>query len=78
MHTSALGALLTLAPTVWYPHYLAVTQPFGLDPVQDQQLGGLIMWVPGAVAYLIAALVIFARLLSPATGAGPVPLRSDA
>lgn len=78
MHTSALGALLTLAPTVWYPHYLAATQPFGLDPVQDQQLGGLIMWVPGAAAYLFAALAIVARLLSPATPAVPARLRSDA
>ena len=78
LHTSALGALLTLAPTVWYPHYLGLTQPYGLDPVQDQQLGGLIMWVPGAAAYLFAALAIFARLLNPATRAAPVRLRSGA
>jgi putative membrane protein len=78
LHTSALGALLSLAPTVWYPHYLEVTQPFGLDPLQDQQLGGIIMWVPGAVAYLVAALAIMARLLAPATPAVPGPLRSDA
>jgi putative membrane protein len=64
MHTSALGALLTLAPTPWYPSYAASTGALGIDPVQDQQLGGLIMWVPGALAYLLAGLAIVARLLS--------------
>ena len=82
MHTSALGALLTLAPTPWYPHYAETSALFGLDPVEDQQLGGLVMWVPGGAAYLIAALVIMARLLSTrfhrSTPAGPAPLRSDA
>lgn len=65
MHTSALGALLTLAPTAWYPHYAASSGAFGLDPVEDQQLGGLLMWVPGAFAYVAAALAVMARLLAP-------------
>jgi len=64
MHTSALGALLTLAPTPWYPSYAAPSVAFGVDPVSDQQLGGLVMWVPGAFAYVIAALVLVARLLT--------------
>lgn len=78
LHTSALGALLTLAPTPWYAHYMGQAMPFGLDAVQDQQLGGLVMWVPGAAAYLVAALVIVGRVLTPPTRAVPVPLRSDA
>jgi len=65
MHTSALGALLTLAPTVWYPQYAASGGAFGLDPVEDQELGGLLMWVPGAFAYVAAALAVMARLLAP-------------
>lgn len=65
MHTSALGALLTLAPTPWYPHYAASGGGFGLDPLEDQQLGGLLMWVPGAFAYVAAALAVMARLLAP-------------
>jgi putative membrane protein len=68
LHTSALGALLTLTASPWYPRY----------ELQDQQLGGLIMWVPGATAYLFAALAIMARLLRPATRAPLAPLRSDA
>jgi putative membrane protein len=63
MHTAALGALLTLAPTAWYPDYVATTVALGMDPVADQQLGGLVMWVPGGFAYLAAALHLAARLL---------------
>jgi putative membrane protein len=64
MHTSALGALLSLAPTLWYPSYAATSRAFGMDPVEDQQLGGLVMWVPGGLAYLIAGLATVARLLT--------------
>jgi putative membrane protein len=80
MHTSALGALLTLAPTPWYPSYAASAGALGLDPLQDQQLGGLVMWVPGGLAYLVAGLAVVARLLarpalSPSTAARPGPPR---
>jgi putative membrane protein len=64
LHTGALGALLTMAPTPWYPSYAASTGALGLDPLEDQQLGGLVMWVPGSVAYLIAGLTVMARLLA--------------
>ena len=62
LHTSALGALLTFASTPWY--YDPDEMRFGLSALQDQQLGGLIMWVPGGMTYVIAALVIVVRLLS--------------
>ena len=63
LQTGALGALLTFAPTLWYPAYAATTGPWGLTPIEDQQLGGLIMWIPGSIPYLIAGLVMFARWL---------------
>ena len=66
LQTGALGALLTFAPRLWYPAYAATTGPWGLTPLEDQQLGGLIMWIPGSVPYLMAALVIFARWLRAA------------
>jgi putative membrane protein len=80
LHTSALGALLTLAPMPWYPHYAATAGALGMDPVEDQQLGGLVMWVPGGLAYLFAGLWVVARLLanprvSPAIAARPGPIR---
>jgi cytochrome c oxidase assembly factor CtaG len=64
VHTGALGALLTLAPAMWYPSCIESTLALGFDPLQDQQLGGLVMWVPGGLAYLIGGLMIGARWLS--------------
>ncbi|WP_244818108.1 cytochrome c oxidase assembly protein [Caballeronia sp. Lep1P3] len=74
VHTSALGALLTLAPEVWYPSCIESTLALGFDPLQDQQLGGLVMWVPGGLAYLVGGLLIGARWLSrrPARELTPV------
>jgi putative membrane protein len=64
LHSAILGALLTFAPAAWYG---GVTQspPWGLSPLEDQQLGGLVMWVPGGVAYVVATLVIVGRWLAP-------------
>jgi putative membrane protein len=66
LHTSALGALLSLAPTPWYASYIPLTSALGFDPVEDQQLGGLVMWVPGALAYVIAALAVLGKMLTRA------------
>lgn len=63
VHTGALGALLTLSPVAWYPSYAGSTLAFGLDPLEDQQLGGLVMWVPAGFAYLVCGLAIAARWL---------------
>ncbi len=63
LHTGILGALLTFAPVVLYPAYAATTRPWGLTPLQDQQIGGLIMWVPAGVVYLGAGLALFAAWL---------------
>jgi putative membrane protein len=80
LHTGALGALLTLAPAPWYSAYAVSAGQFGLDALEDQQLGGLVMWVPASAAYLLAALAMVARLLarapvSPAIAAPPGPPR---
>jgi putative membrane protein len=66
MHTGALGALLSLAPTPWYAAYIPTTNALGLDPAQDQQLGGLVMWVPAGLAYVIAALAVIGKVLTRA------------
>ena len=72
LQTSALGALLTFAPSAWYAG-AAEPRAFGLAPLEDQQLGGLIMWVPGGLAYLVAALVIVSAWLLPS----PLPSAGD-
>jgi len=61
--TGALGALLAFAPELWYPHYAATTGAWGLTPLDDQQLGGVIMWIPGGGTYLLAALALFGAWL---------------
>jgi putative membrane protein len=63
LHTGLLGALLTFSKSVWYDEYLATTAPWGLTPLEDQQLGGLIMWVPACSIYIVAGLVLFAGWL---------------
>jgi putative membrane protein len=59
-HNSVLGALLTFAPTPWYPTYAVTTQGWSLSPLEDQQLGGLIMWVPAGVLLLVLGLALLA------------------
>ena len=60
VHTSILGALLTLTSRVWYPSYGNSASAWGLTALEDQQLGGLIMWVPAGLVYIGAALILFA------------------
>lgn len=59
IHTGILGALLTFGRTVWYPDYAATAPAWGLAPIEDQQIGGLIMWVPAGLVYLVAGLWLF-------------------
>jgi putative membrane protein len=63
LHSGLLGALLTFAKTVWYPAYLDQTNAWGLTPLEDQQIGGLIMWIPAGLVYFAAALALFAGWL---------------
>ena len=56
-----LGALLTFTSVSLYaPHFLGPVA-WGLSPLEDQQLAGLIMWAPGAGIYLAAAVMLAAR-----------------
>ena len=71
LHTGALGALLAVSRTSWYPAYGSGPAFWGLTPVEDQQLAGLIMWIPGTVPYLIAALLLFRTWLSYADDCRP-------
>ena len=60
VHSSILGALLTFARSVWYPIYDGRTIPFGLTALEDQQLGGLIMWIPSGIVFIVIGLALFA------------------
>jgi cytochrome c oxidase assembly factor CtaG len=62
VHSGLLGALLTLAPHVWYAPYLT-TRSGGLTPLEDQQLAGLLMWVPVTALSAAGGLALFAAWL---------------
>ena len=57
-----LGALLTFATRPLYAAHALTTVPFGLSPLEDQQLAGLILWVPAALPYGIAMILVLLRL----------------
>jgi putative membrane protein len=58
---SIVGALITLADAPLYPFYVAAPRVWGLSPLDDQQIGGLIMWVPGGLVFWIAMTVVWFR-----------------
>jgi cytochrome c oxidase assembly factor CtaG len=64
--SGALGAMMAFSQSPWYPSYarLGLT-PFGLSPAEDQQLAGLLMWIPGGAVHAAAALVAVAAILKP-------------
>ena len=55
-----LAAILVFAEDPLYAHYIGARKFIGLTPIEDQQLGGLIMWVPSGLIMLIAAGIVFA------------------
>lgn len=57
------GALMVLAPRPLYPIHAAGAAAWGMSPMQDQQLAGLIMWIPAGAIYIAAAMWLFVRLL---------------
>ena len=61
IHSGVLGALITFATYPWYAPYLTTAPQLGWSALEDQQLGGLIMWVPASLVYIGIALVLFAR-----------------
>lgn len=69
-----LGALITFAGRPLYAPHLATTAAWGLSPLEDQQLGGLLMWVPAMLPYLAAGLWMVSRLLRDG---GATPARSQ-
>lgn len=63
VHASLLGALLTFAPEPWYTPYITTAPAWGLSALEDQQLGGLIMWMPAGIVFIAAGLLSLARTM---------------
>jgi putative membrane protein len=63
LHSGILGALMTFTSQPWYPYYADRVAPWGLTPLQDQQLAGLIMWLPGGTVLTLFTIGYFAAWL---------------
>jgi putative membrane protein len=64
LQCTLLGALIAMARHPLYHAHEATTQAWGFTPLEDQQLAGLIMWIPAGVAYLVAILPRWVKALS--------------
>ncbi len=70
IHMGLLGAVLTLAGhPLFLWHLFSQTQQWGFTPLQDQQLGGVFMWVPGMALFLWASVRSLGRLWETLEGA---------
>jgi len=58
LHATLLGVFMTLAPKVWYPFYESRAPRWKLSGLEDQQIAGLIMWMPACMIYALVAAVL--------------------
>jgi putative membrane protein len=63
LHSTVLGALLTIAPSAWYRSYEVSAAQRRIDALADQQLAGLVMWVPSGVIFIVIGLALAAAWL---------------
>jgi cytochrome c oxidase assembly factor CtaG/cytochrome c2 len=63
LHSGTLGALLTIAPDPWYATYVRQAHAWGIDPLDDQQLAGILMWIPAGVIFIVLGLALLAAWL---------------
>jgi putative membrane protein len=73
---TAVAAPITLSESVTYPWYAVAPHPFGLEPRQDQVIGGILMWVGDSFyLMLITTLIFFRWARSEEVEVPPVNLR---
>jgi putative membrane protein len=66
VHTGLLGALFALSTSPYYDVYRARAALAGLDPTVDQQLAGLVMWIPAGLVLTVFGLALLVAWLSEA------------
>lgn len=71
-----LGALITFAPVPFYAYHVPTTEAFGLTALEDQQLAGLLMWVPAILPNLVAALLRLREIVDGGALSEPATERS--
>ena len=76
VQNTLLAALLTFSNRVLYPHYARVPPLAGLTPLDDQSAAGVLMWVPGSIAFLVPLGWIGLKLLLGQDAAAPMIAKS--
>ncbi|MGO4211028.1 cytochrome c oxidase assembly protein [Terriglobus sp. 2YAB30_2] len=56
--------MLTFSKVLWYPIYAERTQIWHLTALEDQQFGGLLMWVPSGLVFIAIGILLFAKWLT--------------
>jgi putative membrane protein len=68
LQCTILGAVMTFARHPWYPSHYATTRAWGLTPLEDQQLAGLLMWIPAGLVYVAALVPVLIPVLRGGAG----------
>ena len=66
VHTGILGAAVTFSPVPLYQVYAGPAAARGIDHLEDQQLAGLIMWIPAGIVLTLFGLALFVAWLGEA------------
>lgn len=65
LENTAFSALFTFSSHVIYPSYAVTPRLWGIAPLADQALAGVIMWIPGSIAMLLPLVLQVRTLLEP-------------
>ena len=68
IQNTALSAVLVFSERLFYSTYLTVPRLWGISVFDDQVAAGVIMWVPGSLAYLVPVGLLVMQLLSVRSG----------
>jgi putative membrane protein len=72
-----LAGVLSFATVPFYAYSLLPSRPGGISALTDQQLGGGMMWVPGAITYSIALIFFLFQWLAEEDSRAQVPVRTE-
>ena len=61
---TVISVFIVYADHVLYPAYASSPRLWGLSPLEDQRLGGLIMWIPGGLFFYLLASIVFFRWMT--------------
>jgi putative membrane protein len=74
LHATLLGVYMTLSPKLWYPFYQGRTRGWSISEMEDQQLAGLIMWMPACSIYVLIGALLFYRWLQENSNIAQFPI----